>query len=419
MHLALSRALVCACALLWSCGAAAQNAVGQSAPSFPELFRQVEQSAPRLVEAGATVEAAQGRARQAAAWINPVAGVEVENVAGSGIYHGSSQAQTTFSIAEPLELGGQRGARIAAASAGVRSADAQRLQMRVDFGYELALAYAEAEAAQLRSDLVAEDLSRAQENLRSARALVKAGKEADLRAVQAESSEASAQAELEAARADRIAALAHLSSLAGVAEPYASVTPSLLNPGGRSLAANQSEAAIAQSPRVLTAEAEQNAAERRLGLERKRVIPTPSLSIGTRRFAGDDATAWVFGVSVPLPLFDRNRGDIAAARAEVTAATARATAAHLETEAAWRAAISQQAASESRRFAADRAEAAAREAYRLAQLGYDAGRTPLLELLSTRRALIDAQARGIDARLARVGAEASLARLAGRIPFAE
>jgi len=40
-------------------------------------------------------------------------------------------------------------------------------------------------------------------------------------------------------------------------------------------------------------------------------------------------------------------------------------------------------------------------------------------VLSARRALTEAQSRALEARIARVQAEASLARLAGRIPFAE
>jgi cobalt-zinc-cadmium efflux system outer membrane protein len=60
---------------------------------------------------------------------------------------------------------------------------------------------------------------------------------------------------------------------------------------------------------------------------------------------------------------------------------------------------------------------AAEETYRLTRTGYDAGRTPLIELLTARRNLTDAQLRLLDARVARIRAEATLARLSGRIPF--
>jgi cobalt-zinc-cadmium efflux system outer membrane protein len=76
-------------------------------------------------------------------------------------------------------------------------------------------------------------------------------------------------------------------------------------------------------------------------------------------------------------------------------------------------------AAESRCAAAEQAQTAAREVYRLARIGYEAGRMPLDELSSTRRALTEAQTRALDARVARVTAAASLARLTGRVPFAE
>jgi outer membrane protein TolC len=60
-----------------------------------------------------------------------------------------------------------------------------------------------------------------------------------------------------------------------------------------------------------------------------------------------------------------------------------------------------------------------REAYRLARIGYDQGKTSLLELLTLRRALLDAKALTIDARLTRISALATLARLDGRIAFGD
>jgi cobalt-zinc-cadmium efflux system outer membrane protein len=64
-------------------------------------------------------------------------------------------------------------------------------------------------------------------------------------------------------------------------------------------------------------------------------------------------------------------------------------------------------------------EAAAAEAYRLARIGYEGGKLPLLELLSARRALSEARAQSINALLERLRAEVELARLKGVAPFGE
>jgi cobalt-zinc-cadmium efflux system outer membrane protein len=165
--------------------------------------------------------------------------------------------------------------------------------------------------------------------------------------------------------------------------------------------------------------AEREAAARRVTVERTRAIPDVTALLGIRRLTGDNATVFVGGVSVPLPLFDRNRGNIAGSIAQLDAADARLTAARLDAENGYRSAASQAMAAETRVAATAQAQTAADEAYRLARIGYEGGRTPLIELLTARRNLTAAQAATLDARLARITAEAALARLFGRIPFGE
>src|SRR5206468_11999574 len=177
-----------------------------------------------------------------------------------------------------LELGGQRRARRDAGDALVAAAQARHVQRRAELGYDLAVAYASAEASQTRNELLTEDLGRAREDVRSARALVEAGKEGELRAVQAEAAASAVEADLEAARADSVEALTRLSTLAGVAETYSGVGPSLLN---RSLPRRDAalEPTALSAPSVATAEAERTSAARRVVVEERRLIPTPAFSL--------------------------------------------------------------------------------------------------------------------------------------------
>jgi outer membrane protein, heavy metal efflux system len=386
-------------------------------PEFRELLRQAESSAPRLVEGAAQVQAAEGLAQQAAAFPNPLLGVQSENFGGDPPFNRFSSAETTVSLSELVEIGGKRRSRIAAGRADLDAAQSNYTQVRADFAHDLAIAYATAEAADTRATLAAEELTRAEEDLRAARALVDAGRESDLRAIQAQAQVAGARADLEMSRADAAEALIRISSLVGIAQPYSGMGPSLL--GITPTLEIPTSDPPRTPPMVLVAQAEREAAARRLELERKRAISDLTVSVGKRRLAAADAHAFVAGVSVPLPLFDRNRGTIAARNAELAAAEARLNGAKFEAEANWRSAVAQARAAENRLKASDELESAAREAYRLARLGYDSGRTPLIELLATRRALTDARSRALDARVARIQAEATLARLAGRIPFGE
>ncbi|ADG10966.1 TolC family protein [Caulobacter segnis] len=392
-----------------TCGVLYGAAQAQTAPPLESLLRDA--SAPRLSVGEAETHAAEGRAHQARAWPNPVLDLQVENVGGDGPYRDFQSAETTLSLGQTLELGGKRGARVAAALAELDTARSRASQNRVTFARDLFVAYATAEAAGERLVLAKDGVELAQADARAARLLVDNGKEAELRVLQAQAAVSAAQAEQSRAEAEADAALARLSALIGGEQTYAAVTPGVLD------RAWTVSAATAQPPAVAVAQAEQIATARKLDLERRRAAPDVTISFGIRRLAGDDATAAVAGVSLPLPLFDRNRGAVKAAQAEADAARARLLIAQADATADRRGAEGEARAAERSAAAAREGEAAAREAYRLAKLGYEAGKLPLLELLSTRRDLVAARQRHIETRLARAKACADLAQANGQIAF--
>jgi len=173
------------------------------------------------------------------------------------------------------------------------------------------------------------------------------------------------------------------------------------------------------SPAVAAAQAERDAIAAQVRVERSKVIPDIALSGGVRRYGGSSETGFVLGVSTTIPLFNQNRGGIAAAQARRDAADQRLAAARLAADAMRSKALAQVGAASARLKAAGEGEAAAGEAYRLARIGYDTGKTALIELLTLRRALLDAKALTIDARLARISALATLARVDGHLAFGD
>lgn len=399
----------------------APAAPAATAPSYHALMDQAQATAPRLLESRANVGIAQGRADQAGVLPNPTGGILVENFGSDPPAflgpNNTSQEQTTFSVSELIELGGKRGARMAAGAADLNAAEARSHQALADFSYELALAYAGAEAAQARIQLNEVAVRAAQEDLRGAQALVDAGREAGVRAKQANAALLAAQADLETARADATAALARLSMLVAAPQTFTDVIPSLLPLADHLNGAAPQEPA--KFPAVAIAEAERDASRGRLDLESARVIPDVTATLGVRRLTGYKQTVLMGGISLPMPLFDQNSGNISAAESEVAAASARLAAARADAQTSWRAAIAQGTAAVARLASAQSAAAAANEAYGLTRTAYDAGKTSLLELLAARRALTDAQLRVLNAQVARIGASAALARLSGNIAFGE
>lgn len=388
----------------------------QVAPPYATLLRETS-DAPRLAESEAGIRQAEGLALQARARPNPTVGVMTENIAGSSPYRSFDRAETTLQFSQPIEVGGKRAARIAAGEAGITASRARDRDARVAYAYDLARAYAGAEVADGRIALALSEVEQANGDLTVARALVDAGKEARLRALQAETALNAVRAELELARADRITAYGRLSALVGAEDIFSGLSESLLDRPVTPPVTGPVDPLATST--YLAASAERDAADRRVDAERRRAIPDITASVGVRRLDFENATALTAGVSIPLQLFDRNRGNIAASRAEAQAAEARLATARNEAVADARAAQAQLAAADARTLAADDAQRTADETYRLARVAYEAGKSPLVELINARRGLGEARSGLLDARVARFEARARLARLQGRTIFGE
>lgn len=397
--------------VLIACIAAITPAAARAepAPPFAALLRQLA-DAPRLLESAAEVRRAEGLGLQATARPNPTIGVLTENVAGSRPFGNADRAETTVQFSQPIEVGGKRAARIAAGEAGVSAARARSLDTRAAYAFDLARAYAAAEIADRRIDLAVDEIEEAEADLGAASALVRAGKEARLRSLQAEAAVGALRADLDGAKASRIAAYARLSALAGHDQPYTGLSQSLLDRGAAAIATIDPQA----TPAYRAAAAERAAAERRATAERKRAIPDVTALIGVRRLNFEEATVLLGGVSIPLHLFDRNRGNIAAAQADLQAAAARLAMARYDAQAGAQAAAAQLAAAQARVLAAESSLRTAEEIRRLARIAYTAGKSPLIELLAARRGVGAARAVVLDARAARFEVRAGLARLQGR-----
>jgi cobalt-zinc-cadmium efflux system outer membrane protein len=392
-------------------------ACAEPAPPYLELLKQAEATAPRLAQSRAEVRQAAGLAEQASALPNPTLGLSVENFGGSAAFNAISPTQTTVSVSQPLELGGKRSARSEAGRAGLDAARALATQAKAEYAFDLAQAYIAAEAGDRRLQLAEDALAMAQDDARAADALVRAGREADVRNVQARAAVESARAALASVRTVRETAFAKLTALSGFPRPLTSIPDGLLAHGDVIEARRQIDALA--TPAYLAARAARDATARRVRLEQTRGMPDLTASVGLRQLSGISGGALVAGLSAPLPLFDRNRGNVAAVSAELAAAEAKAEAARLDAESEARVGQARVQATEGQLKAAKDNQDAAAEAYRLTRIGYEAGKTSLLELQSARRAVSEARVQSLDTLIERLGAEAALARLQGVAPFGD
>lgn len=386
------------------------------APSYAQLLQESFEKAPVFLEQHANVQAAKASLKQAQMWQNPTVGAEFENLFGP-LSGGVSQRQDTYRISQPVEWGGKRSARIESQSQLLNLEETKSTQSKVLFAGQLAMSYATAEAMQARLNLANDELNQAKEDLRIAQSLVKAGREAELRRLQASASVATAQAvELEA-QANVTEAFAKLSALVGAKEPYSNIAYPLLTQDQK--INDTTSWSVSHAPAVKVAIAERDALASQVRNEEKKALPDINLNAGVRKFAWSNQAAFLVGATSQIPVFDRNIQGVVAAQERVASAEARLEATQLDTNAMHRAAVSQLSASEQRLEAAKQGEAVATEAYRLGRIGYDAGKTSLIELMSIRHTLAEARGLVINARLAKIQALVTFSITEGRMVFGE
>lgn len=376
--------------------------------TLQQALEEAEARSPAIIAARAEVEAAEARIRQAGFRTNPELSVEVENFAGTGELSGFRGTESTVAVNQRLDLGGRRQARVGVARAELAAAQLRLAIARADLAQQVREQFARAVTARERLRLARENEERARELARIAGVLVDAGREPPLRGLRARSAAAQAAAELEAARAEEAASRGLLASLFGVSSPPEAVVGALLDLQPRTIDPEQSlDVRLADTERLI---AEANLRQEQVA---RRLDPAVGLGVRHVRETGD--VALVGGISMPLPVFDRNQGNIAAARSNVLAAEARRASAAASARVRGQNAIANVAAAEARVEALEGAaipEAA--EALRLTLRSYQEGRASLLELLDAQEAYRNAQAALIDARLALALATAELGRIAAQ-----
>ncbi|MEC7743539.1 MAG: TolC family protein [Pseudomonadota bacterium] len=365
---------------------------------------------PRIVGPRAEAEAAQALVGQARLRPNPEVSLEVENIAGSGAFSGLSATEYTLAVGQQLELGGKRGARVEAARAQAQLAGLRADLADVELGFLVRERYVAAVAAASRVALARDVVERNEELARIAGVLVEVGREPPLRALRAEAALAEARAELQAAQAASLAARTALASLWSDQEAPPLVPtdfPEIVPPG--------IVMASATGLQLQVARAESTAAAAEIDRERSLRIPDPVVSAGVRRFEESNDSAFLVGVSIPLPFRNRNQGNIAAAEARLRAANAREAVALADFEQSITRARAEYLAAEARvETLSTTSLPQAEEALRLVRIGYRNGRFPLIEVLSAAEARDAIREALIAAQQDRGQAAAELIRLAAQ-----
>jgi cobalt-zinc-cadmium efflux system outer membrane protein len=353
---------------------------------------------PRLTAAERDVGIAAGQRVQAGALINPELSYEQDNSFGSGPFRGTKSAETTLQISQLFELYGKRDARIAVGAAGVDVATIQRKATRLEVLSETAIAFLTVLGTQRRIQILDEEIAALDRLTPLLQRRVDAGASSPAETGRAQVASDLVKADRERVRGALSSAKRDLAILMGdTSFQYAAVS-GRLEATGWPPTFGSVVAAIEANPQLVrwTAVFAQRHAE--LLLARLKPYPDVQLSAGWRHFneTGDDAVR--LGISVPIPVFDQNQGNILSAQESLAKAGAeRAVNKAALMVVAGRAYDSLQASLRELALLRDSAVPKARQAASAIGDGYGQGRFSLLEVLDAQATLAQAQLREQEA----------------------
>lgn len=382
--------------------------------TLEEALAEAGAASPAAGAAAANVRSAEAGRAVARLRPNPTLNVETENAMGTGPYRGLDESETTVSFSLPIELGGKRSARVAVSDAEIVRAQIQRVTAVEDLRLAVIQAYVQAIAAQRRLAVAESQIAVTRENLRVASDRVMVGANSPIDEERARLQHVNAETELEQARlaadAARMALERYLGRLliegldAGWFDRAGSYGPE---------APPRAEGTLA----LAVASADLATADARVRLARSQRVPDLAVTAGTRQLEATNDQAMVFGVSFPLPLFNRGRASVDQALAERDRFEAQRRVALFEAEQAIAAARAERDRAGTAVHASAPALAAATEAVRIARIGYGEGKFDQMVLLDAERTLLDTRRAAIDALATYHDAAARLARLTAPAPM--
>ncbi|MFQ5432750.1 MAG: TolC family protein [Nitrospinota bacterium] len=345
---------------------------------------------------------------------NPEVAVEAENLAGSGPFTGLEQTETTLQLSQLIELAGKRLKRKRVASLESDLAVWDYEVKKLDISLLIAKAFIDVLTSQRRLVLMNESTSLAGQVFNTVAQRVKAGKVSPVEEIKAGVILSTARIELNRAKRELAAAMKKLANLWGSDSPkFESVSGKLEKlvplPPEKDLANR-----IFDNPDIARFPVEKEHRSARVELEKARKTPDLTVGGGIRSFNETNDSALVMGVSIPIPVFNRNKGEIAAAEYDLLKVREERRAVELR--------IKAELAESYMSLSASFVEAStlknnvlpgAQKAFEATREGYLQGKFGFLDVLDSQRTLFEVRGQYINALASNHKAVADVERLIG------
>lgn len=353
---------------------------------------------PELAGVALSVREAEAEALQAGLLPNPELEVEFEEFAGTGDLSGTKSAETTISVGQLLELGGKRDKRTRLARIEAELAGWDYEVKRIAVITDVVRKFTGVLAAQRKAELANANLKLAEATRDAVESRVRAGKVSPVELTKANVEVSTAGIRVRRADRELVAARHQLTATWGASSSRFTAAAGNLYDVAPLPELDQILPLLGKSPELARWKSERAQRTAALSSEKAQAIPDVTISAGYRYFNESKDQAALVGISVPLPLFDRNQGGIRKARYGLLRA-------HSEEEAAW-ARLRAELLEAYQELASAREEAttlrvevvpAVEQAFEASRKSFDEGKTDYLDVLDAQRTLTDAREKYIDA----------------------
>ena len=375
--------------------AIAASALPAMAQAAPLTLERALQSAfahnPSLAAAQWEIGVAEGDRQQAGLIPNPQVSWEAEDTR-------RRSRTTTLMLSQPLELGGKRGARIEVAERAQDAASIELERRRNELRADVFQAFYNSTIAQQRLLLTEQSLQLAERGLRVAQGRINAGKAAPVEAMRAQVQLSQVRLVLRRAERDQATAYQQLAQVTGA--PQATFTrveePTTALPA---IASPQTLLdRLPTTAELRLARLQINQKEASLGLEKALRIPDLTVSIGSQYSETDRERVNLLGVSMPIPLFNRNQGNVLAAARRTDQARDLRNANELRLRSEVQSGLEQWATANTEVNAFNQVILpAAQSAVDTATRGFEMGKFNFLDVLDAQRTLFEARSQYLQA----------------------
>ena len=369
---------------------------------------------PELSAFSWEVRSGEARMLQACLRPNPELEIEAEEFGGTDELSGFDSAATTLQLSQLIELGGKRSKRVKVAVLERDLAGWDYETKRLEVFTEVTKVFVEVLAAQEELALTEELVRLSEQVSNTVSERVKAGKVSPLEETKAKVTLSMSRINLEKAKRNLKIIRKRLSATWGSTAPTFKKVDGQFDLVLPIPSFNQVSKHIAQNPDIARWLVEIK--QRKAVIELEKANRTPDLTIGggMQRFNETGDNSFVFGISIPLTLFDRNQGGILEAKYNLAKAQEERKATEVWVHTRLSEAYQSLASFFTEAMALKNdVLPAAQQAFDAANEGYQQGKFGYLEVLDAQRTLFEVKEQSIKALSSYHQAKAEVERLIG------